>query len=194
MVEDNATEVVENNATSQPWAVFPTTRIKLYAEEKAILVDGGKLNDKHINFAQALLKAHDCKIEGLRNTLQQAQFNFNTSSEVVQIVHVRMDHWIVISNIFSSTKGQVDVYDTSYGEIDKSSRILIYSMFDQPVQINLVQGMQKQMGSVDCGVFSIAIATSLVHRINPVSVVYDQLSLRAHLVACFEKLTMTPFI
>ena len=64
-------------------------------------------------------------------------------------------------------------------------------MFDQPVQINLVQGMQKQMGSVDCGVFSIAIA-SLVHRINPVSVVYDQLSLRAHLVACLN-LTMTPF-
>ena len=25
VVEDNATEVVENNATSQPWAVFPTT-------------------------------------------------------------------------------------------------------------------------------------------------------------------------
>ena len=64
--------------------MFPTTRIKLYAEEKAILVDGGKLNDKHINFAQALLKAHDCKIEGLRNTLQQAQFNFNTSSSDVR--------------------------------------------------------------------------------------------------------------
>ena len=133
VVEDIATVVVENNATSQPWAVFPTTRIKLHAEEKAILLGGGKLNDKHINFAQALLKAHDRKIEGLRNTLQQAQFNFNTSSEVVQIVHVRMDHWIVISNIFSSTKGQVDVYDTSYGEIDKSSRILIYSMFDHPI-------------------------------------------------------------
>ena len=48
-------------------------------------------------------------------------------------MHVRMDHWIVISNVFTSTKGQVDVYDTSYGEIDKSSRILIYSMFDEPV-------------------------------------------------------------
>ena len=71
-----AVEVVEDNATSQPWAVFQTTRIKLYAEEKAILVGGGKLNAKHINFAQALLKAHDRRIEGLRNTLQQAQFNF----------------------------------------------------------------------------------------------------------------------
>ena len=78
-------------------------------------------------------------------------------------MHVRTDHWIVISTIFTSTKGQVDVYDTSYGEIDKSSRILIYSMFDEPVQINLIQDMQKQVGGVDCGVFSIAIATSLVH-------------------------------
>ena len=105
-----------------------------------------------------------------------------------------MDHWIVISNIFTSTKGQVDVYDTSYGEIDKSSRILIYSMFDEPVQINLIQDMQKQVGGVDCGVFSIAIATSLVHGQNPVSVVYDQPSLRSHLVSCFEKLAMIPFI
>ena len=43
-------EVVEDNITSQPWAVFQTTRIKLYAEEKAILVGGGKLN-KHINLS-----------------------------------------------------------------------------------------------------------------------------------------------
>lgn len=187
-------EVVEDDATSQPWAAFPTTRIRLYAEEKAILVSDRKLNDKHINFAQALLKAQHPRIEGLRNTLQQARFNFSISDKVVQIVHVRMDHWIVISNIFTSTKGQVDVYDTSYGEIDKSSRILIYSMFDEPVQINLIQGMQKQVGGVDCGVFSIAIATSLVHGQNPVSVVYNQPSLRAHLVSCFEKLAMIPFI
>ena len=68
--------------------------------KRAILVGGGKLNDKYIN----MLKVHDPRIEGLWNILQQAQFNFNTSS-VVQIVHVQMDHWIVISNIFSSTKG-----------------------------------------------------------------------------------------
>ena len=187
-------EVVEDDPTSQPWAAFPTTRVRLYAEEKAILVSGRKLNDKHINFAQALLKAQYPRMEGLRNTLQQARFNFSISDEVVQIVHERMDHWIVISNIFTSTKGQVDVYDTSYGEIDKSSRILIYSMFDEPVQINLIQDMQKQVGGVDCGVFSIAIATSLVHGQNPVSVVYDQPLLRSHLVSCFEKLAMIPFI
>ena len=187
-------EVVEDDATSQPWAAFPTTRVRLYAEKKAILVNGRKLNDKHINFAQALLKAQYPRMEGLRNTLQQARFNFSISDEVVQIVHVRMDHWIVISNIFTSTKGQVDVYDTSYGEIDKSSRILIYSMFDEPVQINLIQDMQKQVGGVDCGVFSIAIAISLVHGQNPVSVVYDQPLLRSHLVSCFEKLAMIPFI
>ena len=40
-------EVVEDNATSQPWAAFPTTQVRLYAEEKAILVSGRKLNDKH---------------------------------------------------------------------------------------------------------------------------------------------------
>ena len=62
-------EVVEDDATSQPWAAFLTTRVRLYAEEKAILMSGRKLNDKHINFAQALLKVQHPKMEGLRNTL-----------------------------------------------------------------------------------------------------------------------------
>ena len=31
-------EVVEDDATSQPWAAFPTTRVRLYAEEKAIFI------------------------------------------------------------------------------------------------------------------------------------------------------------
>jgi len=69
--------VVEDDATSQPWAAFLTTRVRLYAEEKAILMSGRKLNDKHIHFAQVLLKVQHPKMEGLRNTLQQARFNFS---------------------------------------------------------------------------------------------------------------------
>ena len=56
----------------KPWAAFPTTQVRLYGEEKGILVSGRKLNDKHINFAQALLKAQYPRMEGLRNTLQLA--------------------------------------------------------------------------------------------------------------------------
>ena len=66
-------EVVEDNATSQPWVAFPTTRVRLYAEGKAILVSGRKLNDKHINFSQTLLKAQHPRMEALRNMLQQAR-------------------------------------------------------------------------------------------------------------------------
>jgi len=54
-------------------------------------------------------------------------------------------------------------------------------MFDEPVQIILIQGMQKQVGGLDCGVFTIAIATSLLHGQNAVSVVYGQPSLCVHI-------------
>ena len=67
-------------------------------------------------------------------------------------------------------------------------------MFDEPVQINLIQGMQKQVGGVDCGRY---IQYSYCYIIgsrakSSFCCIYDQPSLRAHLVSCFEKLAMIP--
>ena len=57
------------------------------------------------------------------------------------------------------------MYDSIYTDTDRE---IITEIVYKEVEINVVQGMQKQNGSTDCGVFSIAIATSLLHiNIHP---------------------------
>ena len=52
---------------------------------------------------------------------------------------------------------------------------------------------QKQMGVKDCGLFSIAFATSIAFGQNPARQKFQQQSMRAHLVNCFENKKMIPF-
>ena len=43
---------------------------------------------------------------------------------------------------------------------------------------------QKQKGSNDCGVFSIAIAVAVAYGLNPSKLHFKQEAMRAHLVNC----------
>ena len=45
--------------------------------------------------------------------------------------------------------------------------------------------MQKQVGSRDCGVFSIAVATTIAHGKDPSTLKFKQVDMRKHLTVCF---------
>ena len=67
-------------------------------------------------------------------------------------------------------------------------------MTDSNVVPTLTMGRcQKQKGSKDCGLFSIAIATALAFGAHPSKLKFDQLKMRQHLVNCFNKECMIPF-
>lgn len=51
----------------------------------------------------------------------------------------------------------------------------------------------KQKGSTECGLYAIAIATSLAHNIDPVTIIYRQEEMRAHYAQCQENGKMEPF-
>ena len=59
------------------------------------------------------------------------------------------------------------MYDTIYDDICTSAMALVRSMFKENVNASIVPQAQKQEGDVDCGLFSIAIATSLLHGLSP---------------------------
>ena len=48
----------------------------------------------------------------------------------------------------------------------------------------------QQPNSWDCGVFSVAYATELVHRRSPCNAIFDAGLLRSHLLECLEKGTL----
>ena len=146
------------------------------------LCNGDKLNDKHINFAQALLKAQFPSVEGLSCTLYQSKPR--ASSEKIrsglQIVHCRNDHWILVSNISSPN---LLVYDSVYNDIDKATMTTLNNLFIFR-SVKVVK-FQKQIGGKDCGVFSIAAATQLLLKGDTSHLKQD--TMRSHVLKCFEQ-------
>ena len=109
---------------------------------------------------------------------------------MVQILHVRGDHWVVISNLMSSGY-EIRLYDTIYSDIDQSTKASLIKTFNKEVYITVDGELQKQKGDTDCGVFCIAATTSLQHNLVPGP--SEQSLLWPHLIHCLENKLMIPF-
>ena len=134
-------------------------------------------------FAQTLLKHQFPGVQGLSCTLTQNRLRFDINKDIVQVCHVRNNHWIVVSNILSEAK-QIDIFDSVYSNIEENTEALVSGMFDQPVELKVYPSLEKQKGSMDCGVTCIAVCASLLHR---ASMNFSQSLLRPKLISCFEK-------
>ena len=53
--------------------------------------------------------------------------------------------------------------------------------------------VQKQQGTKDCGLFAIAMMTSLAHDEDPSDITYDQSKFRSLLIKCFVAQQLTTF-
>ena len=62
----------------------------------------------------------------------------------------------------------------------------LFTVSDSPLQIKMMKS-QKQTGRTDCGVFSIANATTIAFGFNPAKQTLQQDRIRAHLVSCLQK-------
>ena len=87
-----------------------------------------KPNDKHIHFAQSLLKAQYSYmymyVDGMRCTLYQHKMKLDSLQTIVQILLVLGDHWVTMSNIECAT-GELKLYDSMYCTIHDETRDLV---------------------------------------------------------------------
>ena len=51
----------------------------------------------------------------------------------------------------------------------------------------IIMKMTKQMGSNDCGLYAIAVATSLAHQVDPTTVIFEENEMRSQFAECFMK-------
>ena len=72
------------------------------------------------------------------------------------------------------------VFDSVYCQLDSATKDIIENLF-LPDTIKVVQGMQKQEGGRDCGVFAIATITAIAHGYDPTKMKFDQMAIRNHL-------------
>ena len=111
------------------------------------------------------------------------------------LLNCRGNHWIVATTISSSSSETIYVFDSLYTSIDAPTSDLIKRIFNGAPEI-VMKDCQKQIGTKDCGLFAIAIATTLAssrdikHTCN---VTYNQSTMRGHLIKCFENYYLSPF-
>jgi len=82
-----------------------------------------------------------------------------------------------------------------FARLDVETRTTIKRIFGlKSVEGLRMVDMQCQEGTSDCGLFAIAVITSLLFGEDPSNVVYKQNNLRGHLIECFTagKLSLFP--
>ena len=108
--------VFTNVQSPKPW--LSLKGIELTETDKSMIVSGKMLTDKHINFAQEILKMQFNNLTGLQSTLVLSKHQkLPATSQYLQIIHCRGNHWIVASNIQSSPK-ILQVFDSLYSSVD----------------------------------------------------------------------------
>ena len=132
-------------------------------------------------------------IGGLRNTLLQNSDSLKPlqGKDNLQIIHVKLDkvdHWILISTIGCGS-GEVEVYNLLQQAPSLSTQTIIarYLKSSSTTITVKVINVALQKGSTDCGLYAIAMMTSLAYKEDPANVIYDQQELRSHLKECLDE-------
>ena len=94
-------------------------------------------------------------------------------------------HWVCLSAI-STTPGTVKIFDSLYHKpspiaVEHACRMLMYPG-DTVMFMN--EKVQREVGSNDCGLFSLAFPTDLCHGLDPAIQRYDQGFMQQHYVDC----------
>ena len=166
---------------SPTWLTFQD--IVLSERDRNIIESGNLFEDQHMNFVQRLLKQQFPQFNGLRLTLLQKQPHSEPTTNALQILHIKGNHWVVAT---TKVKGKaVYVYDTLFSSVDQATAGVIKTNFRCNVQNIQLLPCQKQVGGSECGPFAIAIATSIAFGEDPSKRIYAQDKMRNHIVTCF---------
>ena len=170
--------------------------ITLTTSHKKILQSKGQwLDDSIMTAAQNLLKEQFPQVGGLQPPILGDTLSMEpTRGEFIQVLCIRQNHWICISNM-GCQHSTVKVYDSLHGRLDDHTKKIVADVMqctDECIQI-LYPDVQDQSGASDCGLFAVAFATSLCYGEDPTTRGYAQSMMRDHLVSCVQAGEMKTF-
>lgn len=168
--------------------------LSLSVHQKTLLQEGEWLDDLIINAAQKLLRRQFPRVRGLQDTTAiVSNKGIVLPSGAIQILHIRSNHWVCLQ--VNADRSAVHFYDSLYSTIPTTvaDHIIDLVHSDKPRLKILTMNMQVQEGGKDCGLFAIAVATSLCFGEDPTTLTYNQERMRHHLLSCFDKQKITLF-
>ncbi|XP_031553855.1 uncharacterized protein LOC116290875 [Actinia tenebrosa] len=154
------------------------------------------LSDISINITQNLLHGQFSTCQGLEDTTLGNFLQYSIcNGEFAQILFTGHQHWVCASNI-GCQKGEINIYDSSnHGNVSSYVKKQVAAILHEEgpeITIN-IKSVQQQQNGTDCGVFSIAFLTSLLHGGDPATRTYRNNKLREHLLTCILNGYVTPF-
>lgn len=163
-------ETVEVDLSKKMW--IKCGSITLTHQDRNQLSGYLELTDKHINAAQELMKLQFPEIDGLRNThLQNKPFQQQANcSQILQAIFIRRCHWACVQ----INKGSVCLYDSAYSSASSDTLCVISQLVQcmEPSYGINVMNIAKQIGVLDCGLYAIAILTSLAFDQDPTTIAF----------------------
>lgn len=110
----------------------------------------------------------------------------------VQILNIRQNHWITVSNLFCD-ENQLSVYDSKSAPLDpRTLQTLSWLVRPKSDHFDVLQpAVQQQSNLSNCGVFSIAFAYALCKGHPPELCIFNEGRLRAQLYASLTKNSIT---
>ena len=176
---------------------------KLILSDREIkLIHSNKmLTDESINLGQQYLKED---FPGFAGFFDTALLKWNdqdiipTQRRYVQIVNLGNSHWVCVSSTSKSKNSNQthDIWDSlSRNKVsDELKKTISEYSFCKEENLELIlKPVQQQTNGVDCGVYCLAVATALVHAVDPCLVAFDETKMRDHLVQCLQQKNMTLF-
>ena len=178
----------EDIAQTNIWVDIGEASLK--QEDKESILNGSWLCDKIIDAAQVLISNEFPLIEGLRSVvlLSNGLYDCPVSGEALQAHHLG-NHWVMST----SMGGTIKIYDSLGTNLSTPLRHQLVDIYKQysvgllgEISVNVLCA-QKQFGSDDCGLFSIANMFAFASGIDPITVRFQQNRMREHLVQCLER-------
>ena len=197
-------QTIQKNVPTIYWI----QELTLFPSDRKLSINGRWLSDAVITAGQKLLKDSYPHIGGLQPTILGMTLAFEVQrilgmtlvfevqrGEFVQVLHINDNHWITASNIGCpvATIDLIDSMQCTKLSFRTKAQIAALLFTDQPEITVRFQPVQLQHGTNDCGVFSLAFATSLCGGQTPTQITYIQHQLRDHLCHCLENKTISPF-
>ena len=175
--------------------VYWIAKLNLTPDDRAILQEGGQLNDKIIAGVGMILESQFPELPQFQLTLYtQAIENLHPAEEGSLFFHNFSNHWAV-SHL---AEGRVHLYDSLQSkkivpELQKQLATLYGHFADEKGLRVFVPQVQLQRGATDCGCFAVAFAVSLLFGDDPSSLLYNQKEMRGHIKECLLAELFTPF-
>ena len=118
-----------------------------------------------------------------------------THMPFVQILNGCANNWFTISTV-GKQRTTVKVFDSANMFVSFRNKEEIAALLCTPEKSITLQFMNvhRQVGSNDCGLYSLAYATALCNGIDPTACIFDQEEMRPHFFKCImASRVLTPF-